>query len=126
MAKFSKADQADAIAFLRDHLVPGNKVWCIVTHVSRSGMSRRIKLLIKDKEGDLFNISGFAARALGWTLNRDELALVVPGCGMDMCFHSVYSLGHALFSRDDPRLQDPANRCGPAGDPGYALRAETL
>lgn len=90
-----QADRDEAIARLRSYLSPGDTVYCILRHVSRSGMQRRIDLY-SIKNGQPFWLSGLAAKALGYRLS-DEQGLVVGGCGMDMGFHLVYSLGRVLF-----------------------------
>ena len=38
-----------------------------------------------------------AAKALGYTMDRDREGLRVSGCGMDMGFHVVYSLSRVLY-----------------------------
>lgn len=95
-----ETDQLEAIGKLRELLKPGDSVYTSVNSVSRSGMSRHISLVIaynnKDtKRPDVFNITWLASRALGWTMKGG--CLRVSGCGMDMCFHTVYSLGRMLF-----------------------------
>ena len=116
MAKYSKSERAESLARLREILPPGSTVYTIVRSVSRSGMSRQISLFAKDKDGDPMAISFHAARVLGWTLKRGwHDAIHVDGCGMDMCFHTVYSLGCAIF----PRVEGQR-------DPGYSLTARDL
>ena len=86
----------ESLAILRDLFPAGATVWTKVISVARSGMSRHIQVFsIKDNEP--CNVSGHVARAIGERFNDKECSLVVGGCGMDMCFHTVYNLGHALF-----------------------------
>lgn len=85
----------EARATLRKMLKPGDNVKANVLHVSRSGMMRVISLEIVH-EGEIFDISGLAARAIGWTFD-DRGGVKVQGCGMDMTFHVVYTLSRALF-----------------------------
>jgi hypothetical protein len=77
---------------LLDILKPGDTVYCVLRHVSRSGMRREISLFTKDMRC----IDGLAARALGYRIGKRG-GLVVTGCGMDMGFHLVYNLGWSLF-----------------------------
>lgn len=104
----------ESLETLRAILPAGTEVYSIVRHVSQSGMSRQISFHIVE-DGAIRDISFHVARALGYTLDRDRFALKVSGCGMDMCFSVVYSLGSALF------------RDGHAGESGgYALKSRTL
>ena len=85
-------------------------VYTIVTHVSRSGMSRRMRLFTV-YAGNIWEITGRVARALGWRTHARTGELIVDGCGMDMGFHTVYSLSHALYVYAGPD----------SGDAGYRL-----
>lgn len=91
-----EAYRAQAKADLLEFIRPGDTIYCILRHVSASGMSRRISLYAMH-EGKPRNITGTAAIAMDRRLNRDEFSIVVGGCGMDMGFHLVYSLGFHLF-----------------------------
>lgn len=89
-------------------------VHTIVTHVSRSGMSRRMRLFMV-YAGEICEITTRTARALGWRTKDGDL--IVEGCGMDMGFHAVYSLACAL------NLPDPANS---EGGRGYGITQRWL
>lgn len=86
-------DKEEAIEFLREILKPGDVVYCILRHVSKSGMTRHISFLSKDLRG----ITHFVGLATGYKVSPKDGGLVVGGCGMDMGFHVVYSLGRILF-----------------------------
>lgn len=75
----------------------GSTVHTAVTHVSSSGMSRHIMVLGVDAGRDIDNVSAAVARILGWKTNRAGDAIVVSGAGMDMGFHTVYTLAHRLY-----------------------------
>lgn len=80
---------------LREYIKPGDTVYCILRHVSQSGMSRRISLLtIDDNTPSFWDYS--ISKATGVRLHKDQ-GLVVRGCGMDMGFHLVDNLSWALF-----------------------------
>jgi len=88
---------------LRKWLKPGSTVYCVMRHVSQSGMQRRIDLytiLYAKMNGKrrpyMQYLSGYAADLLG-TRRSDKGGIVVNGCGMDMGFHLVYELSMALF-----------------------------
>jgi len=84
---------------LRGILKPGDTVLCVLRHVSRSGMQRRIDLYAPSCEpgGAPMFISGMAAAAMGERWDRDKGGIIVGGCGMDMGFHLVYNLGYVLW-----------------------------
>ena len=103
---------AESLAHLRELFPPGSDVWTLVTHVAASGMSRRISLYsitVEDGKPVVQNVSAHVARVLDLRVNRDDLAVVVSGCGMDMCFHTVYNLGRALY-HDDKDQKDAGYR----------------
>ena len=95
MTKAQKAIRDEAIADLRKILKPGSTVYTICTHVSSSGMTRRIRTLILEKDGPR-EISHYVARILGHRRNDRDGGIVVGGCGMDMGFHLVNRLSYAL------------------------------
>lgn len=97
MNKKQQAEQerADARAQLLESIKPGDTIYTIVRHVSRSGMYRAIDLYIM-KDGEPVRISHTAAKLLEGYDNKHE-ACKASGCGMDMCFHLVYILGRVLF-----------------------------
>jgi len=88
--------RAEAIERMRRWIRPGDTLYCVMRHVSRSGMTRVIDLLAI-QDGDIVRIGYDAALVLGWPYDYRRGGVKVSGCGMDMGFHLVYSLGHALF-----------------------------
>jgi hypothetical protein len=72
-------------------------VYTSITSVSKSGMSRKMKVYISTSDG-IEQITYWTAKALGWSLN--EKGITVTGCGMDMGFHLVYCLGYAVLGKD--------------------------
>ncbi len=96
MTNAQKAERDEAIEFLRARIVPGDRLYTTMTHVSSSGMSRSIKVILI-RDNDSMDISGFAGRALGWRCDDRRGGVKVSGCGMDMGFHIVYSLSSVLF-----------------------------
>ena len=90
--KYTKTQTQEALEQLQRNIQPGQTLRTIVTHVSRSGMSRSIRVL------DGFNdISWLVARVLDERMDDNNGGLRVSGCGMDMGFDTVYRLGYALF-----------------------------
>ena len=132
----SKSDLV-SIERLREGLEPGATVYTTVTHVSRSGMSRNIKVtFIKDNEP--LHLSWSVAHALGWSMDKDRNTVKVSGCGMDMGFHLVYCLSYALFpdgfdcigdrcpSNDHSNIHEAPEGIWHHHDGGYALRQRWL
>lgn len=99
MTKYSKTEIAEAKANLRKWLKPGDTVHTILDHVSRSGMSRNIRVVIL-RDGEALHPNHSVAVALGYSRAKHGDGLVVGGCGMDMGFHIVHSLGYALFGEE--------------------------
>ena len=95
--KYSKSEQAEALASLRDILKPGDTVHTILRHVSRSGMQRVITP-VKVVDGDHRFLTWAVARVSGMSI-KDGMSdgVVVGGAGMDMGFHLVYELSYRLF-----------------------------
>ena len=90
-----EAEKRDAIEYLKKSINKGDTLYTIVTHVSKSGMSRNIKVLdIKNEIPSYWNCD--ISKILGYTL-KDDGTLKVKGCGMDMGFHVVYQLSKVLF-----------------------------
>lgn len=124
----ARAESFEALCAL---IAPGKVIHSIVRSVSQSGMSRKISLFVTDKDGDIVDISWHVARVLDYTLDRDVFALKVKGAGMDMCFHLVYSLGHAMFpdgftSTGRGQHGTYAEAGEHVANGGYALRSRAL
>lgn len=112
----NKEDQGYAIERLTDHyLAPNDTVYTLVRHVSASGMSRDISLFVA-QGGEIIDVTYYAAHAIGWRLveRNGRRAIRVQGAGMDMSFHTVYTLASVLY------------RGAVEGDAGYALKQEAI
>ena len=96
-------DRAYAVEHLLTHYVTeGAKVYTILRHVSSSGMSRHISLVVAQGD-EIIDITYYAAQALGDNPieSKGHRAIRVNGCGMDMGFHLVYNLSSVLFHGQD-------------------------
>lgn len=123
--KISKSDGKKAVKEqARDYLLtmikPGQKVYTKINHVSASGMSRSISLYVVHDD-DIINITPSVARLLGYNIDKYD-GVPVKGCGMDMCFDTVYNLGFALWSNGTPEPHGFRNG-EPDTDGGYALKS---
>ena len=121
-----------AKADLRALLRPGMTVYTCLRHRAASGMSRRISLHVavieertprgSDKARRvpvIRDITHTASIAMDYTLH-DSGAIVVGGCGMDMGFHLVYTLGRTLW----PNGSRKGRGGNPDRDGGYSLNHE--
>lgn len=94
-------ERSEARECLLEILQPGDTVYTVLNHVSRSGMQRSIDLLV-GRGRDIDKITYWASRAMGDD-KRPELidqtrgGIKVGGCGMDMGFHLVYGLSRTLW-----------------------------
>ena len=67
------------------------EIYCIIRHVSQSGMSRHISFFcIVDNEPRF--LDGLISDYLDYRHNKSYTGLVVGGCGMDMAFSVVNHL----------------------------------
>lgn len=109
MAAAKRREQAEAIERLRKLIEPGSTVRTMLKHVSRSGMYRRIAVIICS-DGEPENISGLVATACGlrW---HDDGSVGMGGCGMDMGFAVVYDLSRTLWPKGAPCIGEkcPSN-----------------
>lgn len=133
-----ETDRQEAIKTLRKMGVrPGSRIYTGVSNASRSGMSRHIHCYIVAPSVDfgkrthrIFTISGLVARAIGAKRDNRSGGIVRGGCGMDLGFDTVYSLGRAMFPKGgdlkhSPRAHQEREK-GKETDGGYLLKHEWL
>jgi hypothetical protein len=129
MHRYTKEEQTQARTYLLEILQPGATVYTVCTHVASSGMSRVLELLVAlpDSDGKPYirRISWLACKAAGFSWSKAHEGLQIRGCGMDMGFHAVYSLGRALWPDGTPEPHGQRNG-QPDTDGGYALRHQWL
>jgi hypothetical protein len=119
MTKQQRTEQAEAVTQLREWLKPGDTVHTILDHVSASGMSRDIRVVIlscADNRAFALHPNHSVRVALGLPKAKRGDGMRVGGAGMDMGFHLVYTLGRVLFPEGTATKADG----------GYALRHEWL
>lgn len=138
----SDVEKKEAIERLLQAVEPGDTVYTIIRHVSRSGMQREISLVtidrsiatgilaehaVNDARGiaklghdALTTIDYWVARALGYRIGKHG-GIIVGGCGMDMGFHLVYNLGRMLWPNGTAKPHGTRNG-QPDNDGGYALK----
>ena len=97
------------------------KVYCILRHVSSSGMSRRISFYTIIKNEPIW-LDYKIEKILGYK-RSNKVGLKVSGCGMDMGFSVVYDLGDALWPKGDGKTITGRNGSKtPETDGGYLLK----
>ena len=125
--KPTEEERAEAREFLLKHLKPGDTVYTVLRHVSRSGMMRRISPVII-VNGEPMDIDWQVAKLGIWSRRYPNDGLIVEGCGMDMGFHVIYELSRVLFP-DGFKVEGygrNGNTSGWDNDGGYALRQKWL
>lgn len=140
--RYSKQEVEEARLKLLEIIHPGDKIYTVLRHVSRSGMSRDISVVVFDGERKM-TLDWDISRLLDYPLAKGS-GVKVSGCGMDMGFHLVYSLGRVLFKDwlggwecigencpfnehfNDPVKYPRKKGFIHDGDTGYTLRHEWL
>jgi hypothetical protein len=145
MTKAQQSEQAEYIGKLRATLKPGDTLHTVLRSRSRSGMSRVIDVfhIYADDAGKMHKdwLSYWVAKATGMTFQdrpgKPE-GIKIEGCGMDMGFEIVYTLGRVLWPEGFECAGDhcPSNDHSNGdrnykphmhtGDGGYALHQEWL
>ncbi len=135
-------ERTEAIARLRKVLKPGQTIHFVVTHVARSGMQRSIEFYIPvmsrtwdnkrnsglggyRREMTIERITWEMSRALGYRIDQKNGGLIVGGCGMDMGFHCVYTLGAKLWPKGT-RTPHGTRNGQPDNTGGYALKSRQM
>ena len=110
--KLSKKEKAVAktVLELRELLKPGDTVYTKLNHVSRSGMTRSIEVMVF-RDNEPINLTWRVSEILDYKIHNKHYGLKVGGCGMDMGFHVVYSLSYALYGFGYECIQDEETRC---------------
>ena len=89
-------EESRTMADINQFVSEGDTVYCILRHVSRSGMSRVIDLVVI-RDGEPRNIGRMAADVLGMRYDRENEGVKIGGAGMDMGFALVYELSQKLY-----------------------------
>ena len=77
------------------------RVICSVVSVASSGMSRQLKFLSfepskQENEKGWFRQYNAMLQSLGFRYNKNKYCISVSGCGMDMIFHTNYTIIHSF------------------------------
>ena len=105
---------------------PGDTLYTVLRHVSRSRTSRHISVIMIDQSGP-FEVSHLVARLLDYKRNQDDGGIVIRGVGMDMGFWIVYEVGRQLFPNGFDIVGHGRNgMTGHDPDGGYAITQRWL
>jgi hypothetical protein len=99
MTKAQQKERDEARTELRKHIKPGDTVYTVLHHVSRSGMQREIGVvLLSCDNGEIISLhpNYLVSKALSIRQGKRD-GLIMGGCGMDMGFALVHQLSYALF-----------------------------
>ena len=124
MTTATKTETAQSLEYLRSVLKPGTEVFTQLRHVSKSGMTRWLDVYTVIN-GSIRNITWDVCAAADFTFCGRRHALKIGGCGMDMGFSAVYSLGRALYP-SGTAVPHSVRNGEPDTDGGYALRQRWL
>ncbi len=93
-----------AIEQLRGWIKPGDTVYTVLDHVSSSGMTRHIRVVVPMVDGkngnsrvDFIHPNYSVAKATGHKQAKRGDGVVIGGCGMDMGFALICDLSHVLY-----------------------------
>ena len=106
MARTRTNDQSPSLEQLRQWLPKGSRVFTILRSVSRSGMQREVSVVVflPGVERPI-HPNHHVCQVLGLRRGKSD-GVVLNGCGMDMGFHLVYELAHALHGDADALSQE--------------------
>ena len=89
---------------LRALLPEGSRVYCVLRHVSNSGMTRNIDFYAIKGDRPIW-LSSQIAFLCGYRTAKTR-GLIVRGCGMDMGFSVVCNLAYALYKSESALKHD--------------------
>ena len=115
------AAQQDLLKWLK----PGATVWTVLRHVSASNMTRWIDLYVIDSDGEPIRLTYLACILTGYKYSTKHEAMKLEGCGMDMGFQAVYTLGEHLWPAGTSEPHGTRNGV-PDIVGGYALKQRWL
>lgn len=82
----------------RDYKRTRQRIYMVVSHVSRSGMRREFQVYTIHK-GEMVWLTHSISVVLGWSQGKTD-GVKVDGCGMDMGFHMLDCLCWSLWGKN--------------------------
>jgi|TARA_A100000172_G_scaffold67001_1_gene46695 hypothetical protein len=96
-------NKKEAIDTLKKYIKRGDTIYTTVTHVTRTGMTRDIKVR-QIKRNRPLNWTYHVANALEYKQKNNGVR--IGGCGMDMGFALVYNLATVLYKDGNALKQE--------------------
>ena len=93
--KIKTKGKEEALRELKEMIKENETIYTILREVSRSGMRRKLSVLIV-RDNRIENITYLVANALDYKLNEDG-HLIIDGTGFDVGEYVVYQLSLKLF-----------------------------
>lgn len=91
-------ERQQAIERLRALIQPGDTVYTVLRHVSRSGMQRQLSVYAIGEDRRPIYLTAYVARAIGAPLKRGYNDTITRnGCGYDAGHDTVHHLAYVLF-----------------------------
>lgn len=126
MVAIKKTWEQETIEWIRRTRPP---IYCVLRHVSRSGMFRRISFYAIRGEDHVY-LDGLIAGMTAYKLDKAKIGLRVSGCGMDMGFAVVHAFSRSCFPNGFRYRKDERHRNNDPSpvdkDGGYALKCKWL
>lgn len=97
--------QSDAIEHLKSILNPSDTIGIAIKSVSKSGMSRRMRVYTNTFQ----DISCYVADAIEHSLNGK--GIYIRGCGMDMAFWLAKTLSYYLWGKGSKDYKGNGGKC---------------
>ena len=105
--KINKSARLAAIDRLKKHIKPSDKIVIIITTVSCSGMSRRMRVFTHQLDVEL---TSYVGRAIGSSVNHR--GVLVRGCGFNQALALVDDITNALWSSgENPEYKSNGEAC---------------
>lgn len=98
-------DKQESIKYLKRNIKPGGELLVNIISVSKSGMSRRMRVL----NNKFIDLSYDVAKVIEW--NHSDKGILVSGCGMDMCFHLIQTLSYYLYGNKNKNFKGNGGTC---------------
>ena len=96
-------NKKEAINTLKKYIKRGDTIYTTVTHVTKTGMTRDIKVR-QIKRNRPLNWTYYVANALEYKQKNNGVR--IGGCGMDMGFALVYNLARVLYKDGNALKQE--------------------
>jgi len=103
MSKYTKQEQENSVILLKKYLKPGDTLYTVLRHVSKSGMYRAIDCYsIKCVKGKVEKqwLSYLVAKAIRERFDERWEAIGVSGGGMDMGYYLMMGLSYTLHGHN--------------------------